>query len=142
MRVFMVACFAVTVIALGAAAVLVEFVQESSATAFTEPSARIGQELGETDPLARRREDAAGEHDGGPLTSISPFELGPSGVARGMINRSCSRASSRSQLRTGPVSRWMKPERGYQPTPPRRIARAAATASESLAANPTSSARP
>jgi hypothetical protein len=41
MRVFMVACFAVTVIALGAAAVLVEFVQESSATAFTEPSARI-----------------------------------------------------------------------------------------------------
>jgi hypothetical protein len=41
MRVFMIACFAVTVIALGAAAVLVEFVQESSATAFTEPSARI-----------------------------------------------------------------------------------------------------
>ncbi len=41
MRVFMVACFAVTVIALGSAAVLVEFLQESSATAFTEPSARI-----------------------------------------------------------------------------------------------------
>jgi len=41
MRVFMVACFAVTVIALGTAAVLVEFGQESSATAFTEPSARI-----------------------------------------------------------------------------------------------------
>jgi hypothetical protein len=41
MRVFMVACFVVTVIALGTAAVLVEFVQESSATAFTEPSARI-----------------------------------------------------------------------------------------------------
>jgi hypothetical protein len=41
MRVFMVACFAVIVIALGSAAVLVEFVQETSATAFTEPSARI-----------------------------------------------------------------------------------------------------
>jgi hypothetical protein len=41
MRIFMVACFAVTVIALATAAVLVEFVQESSATAFTEPSARI-----------------------------------------------------------------------------------------------------
>ena len=41
MRVFIVACFAVTVIALGSAAVLVEFLQESSATAFTEPSARI-----------------------------------------------------------------------------------------------------
>ena len=41
MRVFIVACFTVAVIALGAAAVLVEFVQESSATAFTEPSARI-----------------------------------------------------------------------------------------------------
>jgi len=40
MRVFIVACFAVTVIALGTAAVLVEFEQES-ATAFTEPSARI-----------------------------------------------------------------------------------------------------
>jgi hypothetical protein len=41
MRVFIVACFAVTVIALCSAAVLVEFVQETSATAFTEPSARI-----------------------------------------------------------------------------------------------------
>ena len=41
MRVFIVACFAVTVIALGTAAILVEFVQEPSATAFTEPSARI-----------------------------------------------------------------------------------------------------
>jgi hypothetical protein len=41
MRVFMVACFAVAVIALGTAAVLVEFVQASAATAFTEPSARI-----------------------------------------------------------------------------------------------------
>jgi hypothetical protein len=41
MRVFMVACFAVTVIALGTAALLVEFGQELSATAFTEPSARI-----------------------------------------------------------------------------------------------------
>ena len=41
MRVFVVACFAVTVIALGSAAVLVEFLQESSATTFTEPSARI-----------------------------------------------------------------------------------------------------
>ena len=40
MRVFIVACFAVTVIALGTAAVLIEFVQESSATAFTEPSVR------------------------------------------------------------------------------------------------------
>jgi hypothetical protein len=39
MRVFMVACFAVAVIALGTAAVLVEFVQASAATAFTEPSA-------------------------------------------------------------------------------------------------------
>ena len=41
MRVFIVACFAVAVIALGAAAVLDGFVQESAATAFTEPSARI-----------------------------------------------------------------------------------------------------
>jgi hypothetical protein len=37
----MVACFAMTVIAIGTAAVLVEFGQELSATAFTEPSARI-----------------------------------------------------------------------------------------------------
>jgi hypothetical protein len=41
MRIFIVACFAVTVIALATAAVLDGFVQESSATAFTEPSARI-----------------------------------------------------------------------------------------------------
>ena len=41
MRVFIIACFAVIVIALGTAAVLVEFVQESAATAFTESSARI-----------------------------------------------------------------------------------------------------
>jgi hypothetical protein len=41
MRVFIVACFAVTVIAMGTAAVLIEFVQESSATAFTEPGVRI-----------------------------------------------------------------------------------------------------
>ena len=41
MRVFIVACFAVTVIALGTADVLIEFVPESSATAFTEPSVRI-----------------------------------------------------------------------------------------------------
>jgi|HubBroStandDraft_6_1064221.scaffolds.fasta_scaffold7870199_1 hypothetical protein len=41
MRVFIVACFAVTVIALAAAAVLDGFAQESSATAYTEPTARI-----------------------------------------------------------------------------------------------------
>ena len=41
MRVFIVACFAVTTIALAAAAVLDGFVQESSATAYTEPTARI-----------------------------------------------------------------------------------------------------
>jgi hypothetical protein len=35
--------------------------------------------------------------------------------------------SSRSQLRTGPVSIWRNPERGYQPTPPRCIARASGT---------------
>ena len=35
------------------------------------------------------------------------------------------------QLRTGPVSRWMKRERGYQPTPPRCIARACCIASSS-----------
>jgi hypothetical protein len=41
MRVFIVACFTVTVIALAAAAVLDGFVQESSATSYTEPTARI-----------------------------------------------------------------------------------------------------
>ena len=41
MRVFIVACFAVIVIALAAAAVLDGFLQESSATAYTEPSARV-----------------------------------------------------------------------------------------------------
>jgi hypothetical protein len=41
MRVFMVACLVATMIALGTAAVLDHFVQESSSTAFTEPSARI-----------------------------------------------------------------------------------------------------
>jgi hypothetical protein len=40
-RVFIVACLAATMIAVGAAALLDHFVQESSATAFTEPSARI-----------------------------------------------------------------------------------------------------
>lgn len=38
MRSFVVACLVATVIAVGAAAVLVDFVQESSATAFTEPN--------------------------------------------------------------------------------------------------------
>jgi hypothetical protein len=55
----------------------------------------------------------------GPLTNISPLELGPSNAIRGVIKRSCRPSLSRSQLRTGPVSRWMKPERGYQPTPHR-----------------------
>ena len=41
MRVFIVACLVVTMVAVGAAAVLDHFVQESSSTAFTEPSARI-----------------------------------------------------------------------------------------------------
>ena len=41
MRVFIVACLAVTIIAVGAAAFLDHFVQESSSAAFTEPSARI-----------------------------------------------------------------------------------------------------
>jgi hypothetical protein len=41
MRVFIVACLVATMIAAGAAAVLDHFVQESSSTAFTEPSARI-----------------------------------------------------------------------------------------------------
>jgi hypothetical protein len=41
MRVFVVSCLAATIIALVAGAILVELVQESSAAAFTEPSARI-----------------------------------------------------------------------------------------------------
>jgi hypothetical protein len=41
MRSFMVACLAATIIALGAAAFLDDFAQESSTAAFTEPSARI-----------------------------------------------------------------------------------------------------
>ena len=40
------------------------------------------------------------------------------------------------QLRTGPVSRWMKRERGYQPTPPRCIPRAACIASSSREVEP------
>jgi hypothetical protein len=41
MRAFIVACFVAVVIAAGAAAILDNFVQESSAAAFAEPSARI-----------------------------------------------------------------------------------------------------
>ncbi len=41
MRAFIIACCAVIAIAAGAAVVLDRFVQESSTTAFTEPSARI-----------------------------------------------------------------------------------------------------
>jgi hypothetical protein len=41
MRAFAVACLVVVAIAIGAAASLDNFVQESSAAAFTEPSARI-----------------------------------------------------------------------------------------------------
>jgi hypothetical protein len=41
MRAFIVASVAAIMIAIGAAAVLDHFVQESSSTAFTEPSARI-----------------------------------------------------------------------------------------------------
>jgi hypothetical protein len=41
MRAFIVVFFAAIMIAVGAAAVLDHFVQESSSTAFTEPSARI-----------------------------------------------------------------------------------------------------
>jgi hypothetical protein len=40
MRTFIAACFATIVIAVGAAAILDQFVQQSSSTAFTEPSAR------------------------------------------------------------------------------------------------------
>jgi hypothetical protein len=41
MRAFALACLAALVIAVGLAAVLDHFVQESSSTAFTAPSARI-----------------------------------------------------------------------------------------------------
>jgi hypothetical protein len=41
MRPFILACCVATLIAVGAAVVLDRFVQESSSTAFTEPSARI-----------------------------------------------------------------------------------------------------
>jgi hypothetical protein len=41
MRVFVVSCLVVAMVAVVAAAVLVEFVQESSAAAFTESTARI-----------------------------------------------------------------------------------------------------
>jgi hypothetical protein len=41
MRAFIIASFAAIMIAVGAAAILDHFLQESSATAFTEPSARI-----------------------------------------------------------------------------------------------------
>jgi hypothetical protein len=40
MRAFIIASFAAIMIAVGAAAILDDFLQESSATAFTEPSAR------------------------------------------------------------------------------------------------------
>lgn len=41
MRAFIVACLVAAIIGVGAAAVLDNFVQESSSAAFTEPSARI-----------------------------------------------------------------------------------------------------
>jgi hypothetical protein len=41
MRVFIVACFVVGIVAIGAAAALDSFVQESSAAAFTEPGVRV-----------------------------------------------------------------------------------------------------
>ena len=41
MRVFTIACFFAAIVALGAAAILETFVQESAATAFAEPSARV-----------------------------------------------------------------------------------------------------
>jgi hypothetical protein len=40
-RAFIIASFAAIMIAVGAAAILDHFLQESSATAFTEPSARL-----------------------------------------------------------------------------------------------------
>jgi hypothetical protein len=41
MRAFIIASFAAIMIAVGAAAILDHFLQESSATAFTMPSARL-----------------------------------------------------------------------------------------------------
>ncbi|SEM23547.1 hypothetical protein [Bradyrhizobium sp. OK095] len=41
MRVFTIACLFAAVVALGAAAILERFVQESAATAFAESSARV-----------------------------------------------------------------------------------------------------
>jgi hypothetical protein len=41
MRMFIAACFVVGIVAVGAAAVLDNFVQESSAAAFTEPGVRV-----------------------------------------------------------------------------------------------------
>jgi hypothetical protein len=41
MKAFIAACLVAVVVAVGAAAMLDNFVQESSAAAFTEPSARI-----------------------------------------------------------------------------------------------------
>jgi hypothetical protein len=41
MRVFIVSCLVVGMVAVGAAAALDNFVQESSAAAFTEPGVRI-----------------------------------------------------------------------------------------------------
>jgi hypothetical protein len=41
MRAFIIASFAAIMIAVGAAAILNHFLQESSARAFTEPSARL-----------------------------------------------------------------------------------------------------
>jgi hypothetical protein len=41
MKAFIAACFVVVAVAAGAAAILDNFVQESAAAAFSEPSARI-----------------------------------------------------------------------------------------------------
>jgi hypothetical protein len=41
MRMFIAACFVVGIVAVGAVAVLDNFVQESSAAAFTEPGVRV-----------------------------------------------------------------------------------------------------
>jgi hypothetical protein len=41
MRVFIVACLVVGIVAVGTAAVLDRFVQQSSAAAFTEPGVRV-----------------------------------------------------------------------------------------------------
>jgi hypothetical protein len=49
MRAFVAAGLAATVIAIGAAAALEYFVQESSATAFTEPTARISDNTSSND---------------------------------------------------------------------------------------------